>query len=137
MATHAPPGIDADDGVPRDESNDPTAHRALVVVDPPMRGRDVANLQRATHDRLKARGLADDVPVPTHGKFTAATALACLEAQYFLGLKSETYLLKDKHGHRAVTIGAQGIIRDADTRTPEQLKRADERRGQLERGPRY
>ncbi len=137
MATHAPAGIDADNGVPRDESNDPSAHRALVVVDPPMRGRDVANLQQATRDRLKARGLADDVPVPMHGKFTLATALACLEAQYFLGLKSETYLLEDSHGHRVVTVGAQRIIREPESRTAEQLKRAEERRGQLERGPRY
>ena len=71
----ATPSIGARDGIPRTFSNDPAVHRALVVVDPPMEGRDVANLQRATKKCLKARGLDDDVPVPTHGKFTLATAI--------------------------------------------------------------
>jgi hypothetical protein len=137
MTIHTPTGIDAEDGVPRDPSNDPTAHRALVVVDPPMLGRDVANLQRAARDRLRTRGLADDIPVPTHGKFTLATALACLEAQYFLGARSETYLLKDKHGHRVVTVGAQRMIREPETRDADQLQHAEGRRRQLAHGPRY
>ena len=102
-----------------------------------MEGRDVANLQRATRRRLKARGLADDVPVPTHGKFTLATALACLEAQYFLGARSDTYLRKDAHGHRVVTEGAQRMIRDPDARTPKQLQRAKDRHAQIARGPRF
>jgi hypothetical protein len=137
MATHVPADIEAEDGLPREPSNDPSVHRALVVVDPPMRGKDVAELQRATRDRLKARGLADDIPVPTHGKFTLATALACLEAQYFLGLRPETYLKQDKHGPRVVTEGAQRIIREPDTRDADQLQRAENRRGGLAEGPRY
>ncbi len=133
----ATPTIGARDGIPRTPSNDPAVHRALVVVDPPMEGRDVANLQRATVKRLRARRLDDDVPVPTHGKFTLATAIACLEAQYFLGLRSDTYLRKDAHGHRIVTEGAQRIIRDPETRTPKQLKRAKDRHAQIARGPRF
>ncbi|HEX6025038.1 MAG TPA: hypothetical protein VFZ00_23805 [Solirubrobacter sp.] len=133
----ATPTIGARDGIPRTRSNDPAVHRALVVVDPPMEGRDVANLQRATRKRLKARGLDDDVAVPTHGKFTLATAIACLEAQYFLGLRSDTYLRKDKHGHRVVTEGAQRIIRDPKTRTPAQRQRAKDRHAQIARGPRF
>jgi len=127
----------ARDGFARKASQDPSVHRVLVVVDPPLEGRDVAELQRATRTRLKARGLADEVPVPTHGKFTQATALACLEAQYFLGLHSETYLRTDEHGHRLVTEGAQRVIRDPLSRTPEQRQRAKDRRGQIERGPRF
>ena len=30
---------------------DPSVHRPLIVVDPPMLGRDVGNLQRAVHAR--------------------------------------------------------------------------------------
>ena len=127
----------ARDGFKHVASDDPTVHRVLVVVDPPLQGRDVANLQRATRARLKARGLADDVPVPEHGKFTTATALACLEAQYFLGLRSETYQARDHDGHRVVTEGAQAVIREPETRTPEQLQRAKDRAAQLKRGPRF
>ena len=131
------PVVAAQDGVDREFSQDPSVHRVLVVVDPPMEGRDVANLQRAIRARLKARGLADDIPVAAHGKFTEATALAALEAQYFLGLRSDTYLRKDAKGHRIVTEGAQRIIREPDTRTPDQLQRAKDRHAQIARGPRY
>ena len=131
------PAVAAQDGIERQASQDPTVHRPLVVVDPPMQGRDVANLQRAIRARLKARGLADDVPVPTHGKFTEATALAALEAQYFLGLRSDTYLRTDAKGHRIVTEGAQRVIREPEGRTPDQLQRAKDRKAQIERGPRY
>lgn len=117
-------------------SNDPAVHRELVVVDPPMEGRDVANLQRAVHDRLKVRGLADEVYTPTHGQFTHASWLACVEAGYFLGLLSTTYLATV--GQRGVSSeGAQTILRNPDQRTAEQLQRAKERRGQADRGPRY
>ena len=75
-------------------------------------------LQRATAPRLKARGLADDIPVAMHGKFTSATALAVIEAQYFLGAASDTYLRKDADGHRVLTEGAQRIIREPESRTP-------------------
>ena len=126
----------AEDGIKREASNDPTIHRPLIVVDPPMLGRDVANLQRATHARLKARNLADDVPVPMHGKFTLATALACIEAQHWLGLRSDTYLLKDKHGHRVVTEGAQRVLRDPDSRDDQQRDRARVRKVHLKEGPR-
>ena len=135
MATVSAERPVADDGVKRTPSDDPTVHRALIAVDPPMSGRDVANVQRETRERLKARGI--DINVPDHGKFTVATALACVEAQYFLGLRSETFLMKDKHGHRVLTEGAQRVIRDPESRDQDQLDRAKERRAQAERGPRY
>jgi hypothetical protein len=127
----------ASDGVARAPSMQPAVHRPLAVVDPPMRGRDVANLQRATHRRLLARGLAGAVPVPQHGAFTEATALACVEAQYFLGLRSDTYLRRDEHGHRVITEGAQRVIREPETRDRDQLVRARDRQAQLDRGPRF
>ena len=115
-------------------SQDPAVHRRLVVVDPPQEGRDVANLQRAIRARLKARGLADDVPTPEHGKFTQATWFACVEAGYRLGLRSDTYLATDL-GRGVCTQGAQAVIRRPEDRTPEQLTRAKERQGH--EGPRY
>lgn len=129
----------AQDGIAREPSNDPTAHRELWTVDPPLEGRDVANLQRAIIDRLRPRGISsDEVPVATHGHHTYATGLAAIEAQYFLGLRSDTYLKRDNEWHRCVTVGAQHIIRDPDPyRNAEHLHRARERRGQLDRGPRY
>jgi len=128
----------AADGIARKPSKDPAVHRTLTVVDPPLEGRDVANLQRAVRARLEARGLdSKDVPVPQHGKFTALTALACIEAQYFLGLRSETYLKLDRHHNRVLTEGAQRIIRDPDQRERDQLARAKVRKAQAERGPRY
>ena len=102
-----------------------------------MQGQDVVELQRAIRARLKARGLADDIPVATHGKFTEATALAAIEAQYFLGLRKDTYLRVDAKGHRVLTEGAQRVIREPESRTPDQLQRAKDRKAQLERGPRY
>lgn len=128
----------AQDDVNREASDNPEVHRDLVVVDPPMSGRDVANLQRAVKARLDARGL--DIPTPTHGKFTHATAVACVEAGYFLGLLSSTYLKTvkvDGDPRLVCTPGAQAIIRVPDRRSDEQLARAKERQGQLERGPRY
>jgi hypothetical protein len=122
--------------VNRQASEDPTVHRELIVQDPPQSGRDVANLQRALRERLRSRGLADDVPVPTHGKFTHATWLACVEAGYFLGLESATYLRTDKQCGVS-TEGAQTYIRNPDRRNPEQLARAKARQGQLDEGPRY
>jgi hypothetical protein len=129
--------LDAHDGFAHRPSIDPAVHRPLVVVDPPMEGRDVADVQRATRERLRQRGLADDVPIATHGKFTAATALACIEAQYFLGLRSDTYLRRDAGHHRVLTEGAQRIIREPGLRDHAQLRRARVRRAQLERGPRF
>lgn len=120
----------------RTASDDPAVHRELIVTDPPQEGRDVANFQRAIQLRLKFRGLTDDVPTPTHGKFTHATWVAAVEAGYFMGLLATTYLATDK-GRGLSTEGAQTIIRDPEQRTPEQLDRANERKGQLERGPRY
>jgi murein DD-endopeptidase MepM/ murein hydrolase activator NlpD len=114
--------------------DEPAVHRDLVVTTPPMTGRDVANLQRALRDRLKARGLVDDVPTPEHGKFTQATWFAYVEAGYFLGLRSQTYLRTDL-GRGVCTKGAQRIIRQPDTRTAPQLKRAKERKAH--EGPRY
>jgi hypothetical protein len=120
----------------RSASENPDVHRELIVQDPPQAGRDVANFQRAIQDRLKARGLTDDVPVPTHGKFTHATWVAAVEAGYFTGLLSTTYLATDKRRGLS-TEGAQTIIRNPDRRSEEQLQRANERKGQLDRGPRY
>lgn len=115
-------------------SQDPTVHRDLIVTDPPLEGRDVANFQRALEDRLSARHIS--VPTPTHGKFTHATWVAAVEAGYFLGLRSQTYLATD-HGRGLSTQGAQDIIRAPDTRTPDQLQRARDRQAQLDKGPRY
>lgn len=126
----------AEDGIQREASKDPAVHRPLIVVDPPMHGRDVANLQRAVHKRLKARSLDDDVPVPMHGKFTLVTALACIEAQHWLGLRSETYLQKDVHGHRVVAEGAQNILRHPERRDDVQFDRARVREAHLKDGPR-
>jgi hypothetical protein len=130
--------IAAEDGIEHAPSMDPEVHRPLIVVDPPMEGRDIANVQRSAGERLKQRGIGtDEVAVPDHGKFTLATALACIEAQYFLGLRSDTFLMKDRHGHRVLTAGAQQIIREPDTRTSDQLTRAQERHAQAARGPRF
>jgi hypothetical protein len=126
------------DGQVREPSEDPDVHRLLTVVDPPLEGRDVANLQRAVRDRLESRGLGHkDIPVPEHGKFTAFTELACIEAQYFLGLRSDTYLKRDRRGQRILTEGAQRVIREPETRDADQLARAKSRQAQLDRGPRY
>jgi hypothetical protein len=129
----------AQDGIDRQASEDPTEHRELWTVEPPMAGRDVANLQRGIRDRLRPRGIgSDEVPVAEHGKHTYLTGLAAIEAQYFLGLRSDTYLKHDDEWHRCVTIGAQQVIRDPEQhRTAEQRGRAKERRAQLDRGPRY
>jgi hypothetical protein len=125
--------IEARDGLQHTPSTQPAVHRPLVAVNPPMEGRDVMELQHAVRERLVARGLDKDVPIPDHGKFTYATALACIEAEHFLGLRSDTYLRKDKHGHRIVTEGAQRIIREPETRDETQLMRAKERTAHLER----
>ena len=120
--------------IERQPAEDPIAHRDLVVVDPPMRGRDVANLNRAVRQRLEMRRI--DIPSPVHDKFTQAAALAAIEAGYFLGLREDTILATDK-GRRCCTRGAQAIIREPDQRTPVQIERAKSRRGQVARGPRY
>jgi hypothetical protein len=130
--------VTVQDGVQRTDSDDPAVHRDLVVVDPPLSGRDVANLQRAIQTRLDMRGI--NIPTPTHGKFTHATWVAGVEAGYFLGLLSTTYLATEKVDGQArglSTQGAQAIIRNPDQRTPEQLTRATDRKGQVDRGPRY
>ena len=132
------PAVAAQDGVDREASQDPSVHRVLVVVDPPMQGRDVANLQRAISARLKARGIADDVPVASHGKFTEATALAAIEAQYFLGPAPGHLPAHGRQGPPDPHRGRPARSSASPTRrTPDQLQRAKDRRGQLERGPRY
>jgi hypothetical protein len=115
-------------------SQDPEVHRDLVVLDPPMEGRDIANLNRAVRERLGVRGI--DIPTPVHDKFTLAAAQAAVEAGYFLGLLEETVLATD-HGRPCCTEGAQAIIREPDERTPDQLQRANDREPQIARGPRY
>jgi hypothetical protein len=121
--------ISASDGVAHAPSKDPDVHRPLVTVNPPLRGRDVANVQRAVKQRLRNRGISPkDLPVPVHGKFTLATALACIEAQYFLGLRSDTYLKRDAKGHFVLTEAAQRVIRDPESRTSDQFARAKVRK---------
>lgn len=107
-----------------------------------MNGRDVANLQRAIVERLTARGLGDDVNVPGHDKFTHAMAIAALEAQYWIGLRSDTYLktiVPKGGGPRQIvcTKGAQDLIRNPGNRDADQRHRAEERRHVLDQGPRY
>ena len=127
------------DGVKREFSDDPSVHRELWTVDPPMSGRDVRNLQRGLSDRLRPRGFTTkEIPIAAHGKFTYATAMAAIEAQYWLGLREDTYLKRDEHWHRCLTEGAQNIIRDPSKyRTDEILQRAKDRKGNLDEGPRY
>lgn len=128
------------DGIKREASTDPAVHRDLVVLDPPMEGRDVANVQRSVEARLDARPGLGKVPTPTHGKWTHASAVAAVEAGYFLGLLSGTYLATVKVGNDPrlmLSEGAQTIMRYPDRRSPDQYARAKERQGQLERGPRY
>jgi hypothetical protein len=137
MATQTTTKISAADGIKHAPSTDPSVHRALVVVDPPMSGRDVANLQRAARARLEARGFGDDVIVPDHGKFTPATAFACIVAEHFLGLRSATYLMRDVHGHRVVTEGAQRILRHPDERDDQQLARAKARQAHAKQSPAF
>ena len=120
--------------IPPGTSQDPIAHRDLVVTDPPMRGRDVANLNRAVRQRLEMRRI--DIPTPVHDMFTQAAALAAIEAGYFLGLLEDTILATDS-GRRVCTQGAQTIIREPEQRTQEQLARAKSRHPQAARGPRY
>jgi hypothetical protein len=115
-------------------SQDPIAHRDLVVTDPPMRGRDVANLNRAVHQRLEMRRI--DIPSPMHDMFTQAAALAAVEAGYFLGLLEDTILATD-NGRRVCPQGAQTIIREPERRTEQQRDRAKARHPQAARGPRY
>lgn len=112
-------------------------HRMLKVTDPPQEGRDVANLQRAAAERLRARGITrHELPVPVHGHFTHATAVACVEASYWLGLRSDTYLHRE-NGGLTCSEGAQRIIRDPDTRDAQQRDRAKERAANLKDAPRY
>ena len=115
-------------------SQDPIAHRDLVVTDPPMRGRDIANLNRAVRQRLEMRRI--DIPSPMHDMFTQAAALAAVEAGYYLGLLEATVLATD-NGRRVCTQGAQTIIREPERRTDEQRARAKARQPQVARGPRY
>ncbi len=123
-------------GMSRAPSKDATAHRELIVTDPPMLGKDVEVLKTALRERLKARGLDDDVRIGQHDKFTYATWLACVEIGYALGLNSDTYLARDK-GRGSCTIGAQRIIRDPDTRTEKQRFNAKARADRVKEGPRY
>lgn len=128
----------ASDGIRRSRSTIASVHRELWTVEPEMLGADVTELQKAAARTLRVRGISrKQVPLAAHGKFTYATELACIEAQYFLGLASSTYLKRDAKWHRCCTIGAQRVIRGDVRRSPAQLARAKARRGQLARGPRY
>lgn len=111
-------------------------HRSLTVLDPLVEGRDVAGLQRAVRDRL-ASLCNDAIPVPRDGRYTALTELACIHAQYLLGLRADSYLKRDRDGRRVLTPGAQRIIREPSTRVSDERLRAAFRRAQMARGPRY
>ena len=111
--------------------------RTLVVSEPPARGGDILALQGAVRRALRARGLAEQVPLPGHGVFTHATALACVEAQYALGLDARTYPGRDGRGRRMITERAQRVLHDPALRAPQELRRAHDRRSLLERGPRF
>lgn len=128
----------------REWADDPSVHRALFVVDPPQMGRDVANLQRALRARLRARGITpEEMAVATHGHFTHATWVACVEVGHWLGLRSDTYLKTRTDdsmpdGRAGVcTEGAQRIIRMPDERTDEQLERARVRQEGLDGSPKF
>ncbi len=121
----------AKDGVERRPVTTAAAHRPLIAVEPPMEGRDVEALQRAAAAVLAPYAFA----VPDHGRFTLATAHACVHAQYVLGLLPDTYQAFDVYAHRMVTTVAQRIIRAPQTRNADQLERAGERQGQLSLGP--
>lgn len=126
------------DGVKREPSIVPSIHRELPVVFPPLEGRDIANLQRAIKTRIDTRGI--DVPTPVHGKWTHASAVAGVEAGYFLGALSITYLKTTKVGGQRrllMTEGLQEMIRHPDSREDNQLVRAKDRQAQIDRGPRY
>jgi hypothetical protein len=122
----------------RKPSDDPSVHRVIAAVSPPMLGRDVANLNRGSHDRLAARpALSKVVAAPTHDKFTTSALFAFVEAAYALGLHESTYLAKDAHGHHVATEGAQAIVRDPTKRNAAQLQAAKDRAARVARGPRY
>ncbi len=123
-------------GMPRTPSKDAKVHRDLIVTDPPMLGADVKALKGELRERLKARGLDDDIHIGMHDKFTHATWLACVEVGYALGLASTTYLKTDK-GRGVCTQGAQRIYRDPATRTNLQYERAKARQDRVQEGPRY
>lgn len=108
--------------------------RKLVVTDPPMAGPDVKSLQLAIKRRLKARGLADDVPIGKHGQFTQSTWFAFAEVGYWLGLREDTYLATEM-GRGVCSVGAQRVVRDPESRTDEQKARAKERSAKAEDGP--
>lgn len=108
--------------------------RKLIVTEPPMSGPDVKAFQLAIKHRLKATGLADQVPVAKHGMFTQATWEAFIEAAYTLGLREDSYLALD-HGRGVASKGAQKFVRNPLARTDVQKQRAQERRKHV--GPRY
>jgi hypothetical protein len=121
MATQTTTKISAADGIKHAPSTDPSVHRALVVVDPPMSGRVVAERQRAGPARRGGRGFGVDGIV----------------AEHFLGLRSATYLMRDVHGHRVVTEGAQRILRHPDERDDQQLARAKARQAHAKQSPAF
>ena len=100
------PAVAAQDGVDREASQDPSVHRVLVVVDPPMQGRDVANLQRAIRARLKARGrsmfpsppTASSPKPPRWPRSRPSTSSACARTPT---------CARTRKGHRILTEGAQ------------------------------
>lgn len=84
-----------------------------------MRGADVRALQAATKRRLSARDI--ERPLKVDGVFGQRTKEATDTAAHFLGaLESTTNQAK-------FPVGAQKMIRYPGTRTPEQLKRAEDR----------
>jgi len=94
------------------------ARRAFVLTSPYMKGKDVKRFQEALNVRLRARKLG--LRVDADGEYGPETSAAYREVAYALGLNDETIA-------KGPTIGAQRIVEDPDTRTPEQLKLAKKR----------
>lgn len=99
-----------------------------------MEGPDVKAFQLAIKHRLKSTGLADEVPVAKHGKFTQATWDAFCEAAYTLGLRESSYRTL-QGGHGVASKGAQKFVRNPIARTDAQKLRAKDRKKHV--GPKY
>lgn len=92
--------------------------RALVLTSPYMKGKDVKRFQQALNARLRAR--KSGLRVEADGEYGPETNAAYREVAYALGLNDETIA-------KGPTVGAQRIVEDPDTRTPDQLKLAKKR----------
>jgi murein DD-endopeptidase MepM/ murein hydrolase activator NlpD len=92
--------------------------RLLHLTSPHLEGPDVEALQQALNRRLLARDLA---PILVDGDYGPQTQDAYELVGWMLGLEAGTI-------QAGATVGAQRVIADPSTRTPEQLARARQRR---------